>query len=346
MIPSQARRSIAALAVVAIAATSCSNDAAETEVAETAVAETEAAPESSVAPPSTAAPTAPSSTTTTTTTQPPTTTTTTVPVDEGYAWRAGDCLRFASTSLDSLPYAPRSDEAILDCGQRHTHEVYLAETLEAGADAPFPGEELGRRVDRICGEGFDRYVGLPVPESNLDIVLYLPDAEEWAAGERYVACVVYRPGPLDTIIEIEGTLHRAGGEVAWPTTFGTCFSASFPSPRHGDPVPCDGPHAYEIVGLAVAAVAPDAPFPGRAELDRQVDDECTLALVEYVDGPVISSGVTVGSLPIDEVDWELGTRTFPCIAFAQDEVGRLLDVRGSFAGEWEIVGASDDAVSA
>ena len=280
--------------------------------------------------------------TTTTTTTLPTTTTTTPPVDDGYPWAVGDCFDFGPLDdVDLLPYAPYGDRHLVACAGEHTHEVYYAAGLEEGPDEPYPGPELGERVSETCATGFAEYVGLLRPESVLEVVLYLPDAEEWTAGERYVTCVLYRPGPVSTLADLEESMEGAAGRVAWPAEPGTCYSATYASPRYAEPLDCESPHAYEVVGTVIHPAGPDEPFPDPADLAGFIDQACTEALVGYADD-ALARDVSSGVLPFEATEWDLGQRSAPCLAFALDDAGRLLEVEGSFSGRWREVGVIDD----
>jgi len=70
---------------------------------------------------------------------------------------------------------------ILDCGSPHGSEIYNTFTFPAG---DYPSESQMNSVgDARCGEAFD--AGVP---SWLTYIWFNPTQEEWAVGDRFVAC--------------------------------------------------------------------------------------------------------------------------------------------------------------
>ncbi len=286
------------------------------------------------------------------TTAPPTTVASTVPSGASgaaYRWEVGDCLAFSSIAgLDRLPYAPYGDDSVVGCGEPHTHEVYLATQLAEGVDDAFPGDELSTRVEQTCIEGFSSRVGISHRDSWYDLVFYLPDAEEWAAGERYLACVLYQTGPSGTIVELRGSVVGDPEEATWPVAAGDCLGGRSPEPSYGGPVPCSGRHTHEVVADLVHPAGPGAPYPGGAEVDAYAATVCE---EEYVasGGDPAEPGVVVGARFVGRVDWEMGYRRLVCVAIVVSESGELLEGRGSLLDRtWEAAGVyrEDELVTA
>ncbi len=267
-------------------------------------------------------------------------TTTTIPVDESYEWQAGDCFEFGDDNdLSLLPYAPYGNGFLVDCEMSHTHEVYFVDRFSDGLGAPFEAGAVADAVRRSCAESFPGYFGIREPDSFFDTVLYLPDAEEWAAGERYQACMVYVGGLFGTFDRVSGSFRDAGDVAAWQATTGSCLLADFGALRGAVPLPCEGPHSLEIVGDVQLDAAPDAEFPGLDQLQEDAEAVCLDALAEFADDPFVGLPLAVFPMIFGEVDWEAGYRRVRCIAFASDQSGSLLEVIGSFAEPgWEPIG--------
>jgi hypothetical protein len=110
----------------------------------------------------------------------------------------GQCTSVSSTTIvyDTVD--------ILDCGRPHGSEVYNTFTFPAG-DYPSTSQ-LNSVGDARCGDAFDS--GVP---SWLTYVWFSPTREEWAAGNRFVACFAIDPNnralsaPLATLAD-EGPL--------------------------------------------------------------------------------------------------------------------------------------------
>jgi len=104
----------------------------------------------------------------------------------------GDCFdRPASPDVESVPAVP--------CRRPHDLEVFAAFTLDAPADAVFPGTAaVATQAGTGCEERFADYVGVAQDSSGLLIVPYAPDALAWEVGERGVTCAVsLADGPLE-----------------------------------------------------------------------------------------------------------------------------------------------------
>ena len=96
------------------------------------------------------------------------------------------------------------DVPLVDCTAPHDNEVYEIETVEGEG---FPGDQqIADEADRICFDAFQGFVGLDYQSSALDFGWLVPTAESWEAGDRLVACFVYR---LD-LEKVSGTLEGAG----------------------------------------------------------------------------------------------------------------------------------------
>ncbi|NIR39130.1 MAG: hypothetical protein GWN07_24945, partial [Actinobacteria bacterium] len=93
----------------------------------------------------------------------------------------------------------------------------------------------------------------------LDIVFYLPDAREWAAGLRYQACVVYDPRAGDDPPMSTGSLR--GSAVPLAAAEGDC---SNDLSLRGPVIDCSVPHRYEHVGVFTPA---GSEWPGREALE-------------------------------------------------------------------------------
>lgn len=96
------------------------------------------------------------------------------------------------------------DVPLVDCTEPHDNEVYEIETIEGDG---FPGDQqIADEADRICFDAFQGFVGLDYQSSALDFGWLVPTAESWEAGDRLIACFVYR---LD-LEKVSGTLEGAG----------------------------------------------------------------------------------------------------------------------------------------
>ncbi len=334
------RRSILVLtAAVALLTSACSSNGGGSQASTTATTAVSTTTEPSTAPGSTT--TQPGSTTTV-----PDTTTTSAPVIAGnpdYRWQVGDCFSFGSAQgLEFLPYAPFGDRQLVGCDEVHTHEVYVASTVPWGVEDSFPGQELSDYVGDTCARGFVDTYGVVLAASQLDIILYLPDADEWEQGLRYVGCVSFLPGRNATYIPVTGRFSDDPDAVRWDVDVGDCLGGDGFVERPAV-VDCDALHAFQVV--AITELDEDAAFPSQLDFD-DLQEGCDAALAG-VDQPPRGTVVSFIS-GFSESDWDLGYRRIVCIAAAISEVGELYRVEGSFTEEWTTRGVfrSDEGVTA
>jgi hypothetical protein len=111
--------------------------------------------------------------------------------------RVGDCLDgFADdTEISTVPAVP--------CSEEHTDEIMAA--IDLSAEDEFPGTEaVQERAEEACHEEFERFVGVPWNESQLDFGFLGPTEESWADGDREILCTVGDPNR-----SVTGTLRDA-----------------------------------------------------------------------------------------------------------------------------------------
>jgi hypothetical protein len=119
--------------------------------------------------------------------------------------RAGDCLYIHALDADTDSPAGRpigSDGAVISalylggseragCDVSHSHEVADAWVLDDSLVADYPGQApLTLRERPRCEAAFEAYVGRPVEDSALELVVAVPPPTEWEDGARSAACLV------------------------------------------------------------------------------------------------------------------------------------------------------------
>lgn len=96
------------------------------------------------------------------------------------------------------------DVPLVDCSEPHDNEVYATVTVEGDS---FPGDQqISDHADQVCHAAFEGFVGLDYQSSVLDFGWLVPTADSWGAGDRLVACFIYR---LD-LEKVSGTLEGSG----------------------------------------------------------------------------------------------------------------------------------------
>ena len=263
---------------------------------------------------------------------------TTVP-DAGYLWSVGDCVDLGADAAADLPYAPYGEELLASCAAPHTHEVYFTATLSGAPDAPYP-DDLNIELFDVCFVEFAELMGFSSSDSTLQMVLYWPDSEEWEAGERYHACVVYQPGTGQVYRPLVGSAADDPGDFRWEVSVGTCYGlVDLAFVAVSDTVPCSEQHSLEMIGRAQPAPGEDD-YPGREAMVGLSAEACDVALTAYAAQTLDDLPVLTFPFPtlLTEGEWEAGSRTVRCFAFAGSVEQGLLTVVGSLGdGTFEIV---------
>jgi hypothetical protein len=114
----------------------------------------------------------------------------------------GDCFDDGDLALGDVEEV--GDVPMVECSEPHDNEVYAVVTVDGDT---FPGESaIQAQADEICLAAFDPFVGLDYQSSALDFGWLVPTADTWEAGDRVVACFIYR---MD-LAKITGTLEGSG----------------------------------------------------------------------------------------------------------------------------------------
>jgi hypothetical protein len=266
------------------------------------------------------------------------------PTDEGYLWSIGDCVDLGANEEIDLPYAPYGTDLLADCAEAHTHEVFFTTTLSEGPDEPFP-DDLNDRLWNSCYVEFAGFMGFSSSDSTLTLLLYLPDADEWADGERYHACVVYQLATDAVYGDLSGSAAADPDAYRWHVGTGLCFDAGdLQVLVVTDAVDCAAEHTFEMIG-EVSLGPSGAEYPGIEAIDAESTEACDGLLEDYAaqsldDLPVLT---LYQPIPFAEGEWEVGQRTVRCFAFAATRNQGLIVVVGSLGeGTLELIEVEDD----
>lgn len=114
----------------------------------------------------------------------------------------GDCFDDGDLVLGGVEEI--GEVPLVECSEPHDNEVYAVVDVEGDV---FPGDEAIRtEADDVCHGAFQGFVGLDYETSALDFGWLVPTAGSWDAGDRVVACFVYR---MD-LAKVSGTLEGSG----------------------------------------------------------------------------------------------------------------------------------------
>ena len=239
--------------------------------------------------------------------------------DPNAAWQTGTCLFLEHD--EGLPYAPFPKDVVVPCSGAHNAEVLFGSTI--GTDlATFDDDAIEYQRNYDCDRAYNEAFGAQRTNAP-SLITYMPDADEWARGDRYLACVVI-------IDRNEGRQTFSGAmadldDLVFTPEIGSCLLDNLPA----DTVECSLPHVYQFVGETT--IDADA-WPSRD--DTVFDEACAPFLDGLEAGPGTLKVLAIGLGPYA---FENGDRTVRCMAFATDD-GFLVDVLGSFKGPWRLLG--------
>jgi Septum formation len=239
--------------------------------------------------------------------------------DPNTAWSTGTCLFLEHD--EGLPYAPFPPDVVVPCSGAHNAEVLFGSTTGADLDV-FDAEAIEIQRNYDCDRAYNEAFGTQRTQAP-GLVTYMPDEDEWARGDRYLACVVI-------IDRNEGRQMFSGAmanldDLAFTPEVGSCLLDNLPA----DTVECSLPHVYQFVGETT--IDADT-WPGPD--DPVFDDACAPFLDGLEAGPGTLEVLAIGLGPYA---FENGDRTVRCMAFAIAD-GFLVDVIGSFDGPWRLLG--------
>jgi hypothetical protein len=98
------------------------------------------------------------------------------------AQEVGPCLFFeedVGPEVETLP--------VVDCLERHTHEVFA---IEVSDETVYPGfDALEDEAQRKCFQQFEGYVGINPFDSELFVSWLVPTLASWEQEDRQIVCV-------------------------------------------------------------------------------------------------------------------------------------------------------------
>ena len=97
---------------------------------------------------------------------------------------AGDCFDASGDQVDTV--------TVVDCESTHIYEAFAIFDHEAGADAPYPGDEaLLEYADGACQPLFEDYVGIAYADSEYWITSVTPSQQTWEeSDDREIVCAL------------------------------------------------------------------------------------------------------------------------------------------------------------
>ncbi len=247
-------------------------------------------------------------------------------------WDTGDCIFLPQNQLDyygNAPWAPVALDIVVPCSGPHNGEILLSEQVGTSLDE-FDADQIAYDRSYVCDKAYSETYNRPQGEYLPALITYMPDADEWDRGDRYLACLVVLPTANGSERLVAGPFAEQE-DLELDLASGDCTSS------HAKlAISCSAGHLYQYVGTVEynGETFPDL-------FGSAFDDACASLAVELTDGDDAGAEAFIVGLEMGPYQFELGYRTVNCYAVAIVD-GERVEVTGSFLGEWSVVDQDAD----
>ena len=115
---------------------------------------------------------------------------------------AGDCLNQSDLEGDTDASEENAVSSVtaLDCAEEHDAEIFYEHVFEGDE---YPGLDTVRaESDEACTQQFEKFIGVPYPESEIYMTMLYPSQESWDEGDdRSTLCIVLSEEPRTGSLE-------------------------------------------------------------------------------------------------------------------------------------------------
>ncbi|MBB3037987.1 septum formation family protein [Hoyosella altamirensis] len=249
---------------------------------------------------------------------------------------AGDCLFWEAGDAGDL--------SLVECSEEHRFEVASVMDLahfpgtEFGPEAEFPSElRFAELRAQVCEPAVSDYLGARFdPRGKFSVNLINPGEAGWNAGERTIRCGLQNVGTTGEVFAVRGHAADQDQSVTWEP--GECIGINHDIPT--DPVPCEDPHAFEVVGIVNLVDEFGEGYPSTDDQDRFLDERCRQLSAEFLGGPERLEELRLTAFWDTRTlsSWLAGSRLVNCAVGAQTEGAGFATIAGSVRGEFTING--------
>lgn len=227
--------------------------------------------------------------------------------------QAGDCLTWSDPKTLDLTK--------VNCADQHLFEVTAAIDLskypgrEFGPGSAFPDSlRFGELRDAHCAPAAAAYLGGQFdPRGRYVVGMINPGEPGWRNGERTIRC------GLQLVSATGNATQQTVGRVRdsdQSRVFapGTCIGINQNLPTN-EPVPCDQPHAYEVMSTVDLGSHFNGGPPANADQDKFMEDQCARASNDYLGGQdtLINKTLTIFWDNLDARSWLVGSHKLNCL---------------------------------
>jgi Septum formation len=194
----------------------------------------------------------------------------------------GVCRRITIKELRTIV----NEEPGVRCRSRHTVLTYHVGTLprEVASTATSPGAaRVENAADRVCRKRFRGYVGGEFGDrrtSMLTPTYFLPSAEQFDLGARWLRCDVYAYAKPSRLATLPRDLEDAMERDTVRANFGRCspVSPSHPKFKH---IVCRRDHRWRAVAVQNLGGAQE-PYPGSGTVQERARNRCEARVRDYI----------------------------------------------------------------
>lgn len=237
----------------------------------------------------------------------------------------------SGTCLDWPHDAPQNMRRV-PCSEPHTFEV--TSNVEIGGNygpksRPPSEQEWQQIVTERCAAVSAEYLGSPLdPFGKYTVGALKPTAEQWRDGDRKLRCGLQRVTPSGKRL-LPTTGAAAEQDQSNVHEPGTCFALV--DGTVGDPVDCQRPHAYEVVGIVdLSTVFDPKTYPSEDAQRQKLVDLCPPVANKYTGNANLAQyELSLYSDTLKPESWAAGSYRVNCKVGAREKDGNLRAVHGS-----------------
>jgi hypothetical protein len=228
----------------------------------------------------------------------------------GRSYSPGDCVIWDQNN----PGLWSAETRVVPCTSSHLVEMVGRAVLP---DMTYPSDQQWIQIiDDRCGPMATSYLGHGLDRfGRFSVDALQPRPEDWKLGDRDLWCGIGQHPPAGVFLPPQHFQPFTGAVKGQDQTYllgtGACLAL-----QPGEPVPCTGPHAFEVSGtvdLHGQVQRPKTP----AEWQAAVGQACDTVGRSYFGGS-LPAGVRSGEQEIAESSWGLGRRVVECTVGAYD----------------------------
>ncbi|MFB9427755.1 septum formation family protein [Streptoalloteichus tenebrarius] len=245
---------------------------------------------------------------------------------KAFAAPPGSCLQWTK--------ADRSDIHQVACTEEHLFEMVGVADVSGvfGKDAPFPPPEQRQQLQQErCTPVANQYLSGKLDPHGRFKVSSLTSEQEWRNGDRTMRCGLQVPTASGALYPVFGPVAKLDQSDVYDT--GICLGIN--GRNIGDPVTCDRPHSYEIIGTVDLGAQFPKEFPDFRRQDEALANACAAMAGQYAPGQDMKKkGLEIAWDNRSQESWNVGSRKVNCkVGAPLPDSSGLAPVTGSARGE-------------